>query len=290
MNYKNLTIGIVTFKSEKVIFNCLDSIKKFKNIIIFDNSNDKKLKFQIKKKYPHIKFILSKKNIGFGAGYNQIIKITKSKYFFLISPDTILNSNCVKNLMIVAKKLKGNFNICAPKSNEINYGFFDNGKIPYGKFKDKIFKVDYVKGFAMFFNLKKFHNKKIFDQNIFLYLEEIDLCKRIKKYNGNIYIVKKAYIKHLFAKSSNIGFEYDKCRNWHWMWSKTYFNLKHKTFINSFFKAFLDIIKNFIYGLACSLFNSKKSLIYLLRASGTFNALIGNKSWYRPELMSRKFN
>ena len=34
MNYNNLTIGIVTFKSEKVIFNCLKSIKKFKNIII----------------------------------------------------------------------------------------------------------------------------------------------------------------------------------------------------------------------------------------------------------------
>ena len=53
MNYNNLTIGIVTFKSEKVIFNCLKSIKKFKNIIIFDNSNDKNLRIQIKKKFPH---------------------------------------------------------------------------------------------------------------------------------------------------------------------------------------------------------------------------------------------
>ncbi len=82
MHYKNLTIGLVTFKSEKVIFNCLKSIKNFKNIIILDNSNDKLLKNIVKKKYPHIKFILSKKNNGFGAGYNQIISQSNTKYFF----------------------------------------------------------------------------------------------------------------------------------------------------------------------------------------------------------------
>ena len=34
MNYNQITIGLVTFKSEKVIFNCLKSIKSIKNIII----------------------------------------------------------------------------------------------------------------------------------------------------------------------------------------------------------------------------------------------------------------
>ena len=44
MNYNQITVGIVTFRSENVIFNCLNSIKKIRNIIIFDNSNDKVLK------------------------------------------------------------------------------------------------------------------------------------------------------------------------------------------------------------------------------------------------------
>ena len=43
MNYNDITVGIVTFKSEKVIFQCLKSITKIKKIIIFDNSNVKKL-------------------------------------------------------------------------------------------------------------------------------------------------------------------------------------------------------------------------------------------------------
>ena len=64
MNYNDITVGIVTFKSEKVIFQCLKSIKKIKKIIIFDNSNDIKLKNKVTKIYPKIKFILSKKNLG----------------------------------------------------------------------------------------------------------------------------------------------------------------------------------------------------------------------------------
>ena len=40
MNYKDITVGIVSFKSEKVLLKCLKSIKYIKNIIIFDNFND----------------------------------------------------------------------------------------------------------------------------------------------------------------------------------------------------------------------------------------------------------
>mgnify|MGYP002701281946 FL=1 len=58
MNYNQITVGIVTFRSENVIFNCLKSIKKIENIIILDNSNDETLKKKIKKKYPKIKIIL----------------------------------------------------------------------------------------------------------------------------------------------------------------------------------------------------------------------------------------
>ena len=64
MNYNQITVGIVTFRSENIIFNCLKSIKKIENIIILDNSNDEILKKKIKKKYPKIKIILSKKNLG----------------------------------------------------------------------------------------------------------------------------------------------------------------------------------------------------------------------------------
>ena len=45
MNYNQITVGIVTFKSENVIFNCLKSIKKIKNIINLDTNIQIKLDF-----------------------------------------------------------------------------------------------------------------------------------------------------------------------------------------------------------------------------------------------------
>jgi len=70
MNIKDITVGIVTFRSEKVIFKCLKSLENIKKIIILDNSNDLILKEKINKIYPHINFILSKKNNGYGSGNN----------------------------------------------------------------------------------------------------------------------------------------------------------------------------------------------------------------------------
>ena len=77
MNYSDITVSIVTFKSEKVIFKCLKSIKKVKKIIIFDNSNDISLKKAVINKYPNIEYILSNKNIGYGAAHNKVFKLAK---------------------------------------------------------------------------------------------------------------------------------------------------------------------------------------------------------------------
>ena len=281
MNYNDVTIGIVTFKSEKVIFNCLKSIKNIKKIIIFDNSNDIELKHKILKKYPKIQFIVSKKNLGYGGGNNQILKKSKTKYFFLLSPDTILKKKCEQELMKQINKIK-DFSLIAPFAKEKNFGYFQENK----KIKNKnLLEVDYVKGFAMLFNTKKIKKFKMFDENIFLYLEEIDLCKRLRKKNHKIYVCKNAKIVHIGAKSSNLGFEYEKCRDWHWMWSKVYFDKKHfGTFyaVNKyFFQIIKDIFKLIIFSM---MLNRKKVFISYLRLSGIFNSLLGNSSWYRPKI------
>ena len=281
MNYKDITIGIVTYKSESVIFNCLDSIKKIKNVIIFDNSKDIALKNRIKKKYPHIKFIISSKNSGYGSGNNSIIKICNTPYIYILSPDTILNKNNEVELLRAIKKKK-DFSIIAPLAKENNFGNFSEKLID--KKKD-IYEVDFVKGFAMLFNKKKIKSIGMFDENIFLYLEEIDLCKRLRIINEKIYICKKSKIRHLGAKSSDIGFDYEKCRNWHWMWSQVYFEKKFQNNLKVNVKYFFKLISN-ILRLVIFLFllNKKQAIISYFRFSGIFNGLIGKKSWYRPFL------
>ena len=282
MNYSDITVGIVTFKSDKVIFQCLKSIKKIKKIIIFDNSNDIKLKNKIAKIYPKIKFILSKKNLGYSKANNKLINFSKSKYFFVLSPDAILKKNCESELLKLIKSKKYNFSIIAPIAKENNFGFFDKNRNTYNK---HFIEVDYVKGFAMLINKIKIKKIGLFDENFFLYLEEIDLCKRLLSKNEKIYVSKYAKIIHLGAKSSDLGFEYEKCRSWHWMWSKFYYNKKHKGYIFSFIKTFptfiFSILKYFFYTFSG---NKNKKEIYKMRILGNFNSYLLRNSFYRPQI------
>ena len=284
MNYNDITVGIVTFKSEKVIFQCLKSITKIKKIIIFDNSNDKILCQKINKKYPNIKCILSKSNIGYGAANNRVFKAATTPYVFILNPDTILDKNCIKQLISQSRVLKNKFAILSPSTKVKNYGYFKdsrNTKLIYKNILD----VDFVRGFSMLVNLSKIKKVGFFDKNFFLYLEEIDLCKRLKENFEKIYIIKNAKIKHLGAKSSNIGFEFDKCRNWHWMWSNVYYDIKNHSYIFAFNKSILKVVKYYLKALFfLILFQKEKCLISFMRGSGLLNSLIGKKSWYRPTI------
>ena len=284
MNYNDITIGIVTFKSEKVIFQCLKSITKIKKIIIFDNSNDKILCQKINKKYPNIKCILSKSNIGYGAANNRVFKAATTPYVFILNPDTILDKNCIKQLISQSRVLKNKFAILSPSTKVKNYGYFkdsQNTKLIYKNILD----VDFVRGFSMLVNLSKIKKVGSFDKNFFLYLEEIDLCKRLKENFEKIYIIKNAKIKHLGAKSSNIGFEFDKCRNWHWMWSNVYYDIKNHSYVFAFKKSILKVVKYHLKALFfLILFQKEKCLISFMRGSGLLNSLIGKKSWYRPTI------
>ena len=289
MNYLDITAVIVTYKSDKVIFKCLDSIRHIKKIIVVDNSNDFDLKKKILRKFPNINFILSKKNLGYGGGNNLALKITPTKYALILNPDTILSSNCIYELKLLAKKINNNFSIIAPiiaKKDNKNYGFFDakNNHHKSAKTKD-YFKVDYVKGFAMFLNLQKINKIKYFDENFFMYLEEIDLCKRLHNIGENIYVTKKGVVKHAGAKSSNLGFDFEINRNWHWMWSKVYYSTKHDGFFIARMLAIPVMLKLLSKCLLNIVFFRKRSfLISFYRLWGLFSSYIGLKSFYRIKL------
>ena len=280
MNYNDITIGIVSFKSEKVIFECLKSIKKINKIIIFDNLKDKILQKKVKKFYPKIKFILSKKNLGYGKANNKIIKICKTKFLFILNPDTILKKYCEHEMLRSIKKLKNNFSIISPISNEKNYNL---EKKKNKTTKDKIADVDFVKGFAMLINIKEIKKIGMFDENIFLYLEEIDLCKRLKFLDKKICLAPNIYVKHFAGKSHDPNFS-DKMeiqRNWHYMWSLFYFNKKYKGFLYAFKITIGKFISAFFKLIIFFIINKKKHQIYKHRFLGLLNSYLNKKSKFR---------
>ena len=285
LSLNNLTFIIVTFKSEHIIHECIMSLPKNSKIIIIENSNDQKLKKDLEERYSKIKVIVQG-NSGMGSANNKGIRLCETDYAFVINPDVKFYKNTLQELIDFSSKID-DYSILAPISDDVRYPNYQIKMKNKNNDKNDYLNVDSVDGFAMLINKRKFKDNIYFDENFFLYLENDDMCHRIKKENNKIYVLKKAKINHLGGKSPSIVYEneIEYSRNWHWMWSKFYFNKKHYGYLKAFTITFptmiTSIIKFFYYFVT---FNKYKKKIYLMRFLGLLNSMYGKNSWYRPQI------
>jgi len=283
--FKDTTILIVTFKSEKIIFKTLKNISKKFKILIAENSNNVILKKKIEKKYLNCKVFNTGKNLGVSKAINFLLKKVNTKYSIFITPDAFPAKDCFDKLYNVAKKIN-NAAILSP-NNKLEkekklYGFYNSKEKNINSSND-IINVDWVLGGVMFFNNN--HLKKIgyFDENFFLDYEEIDLCLRAKKNFFNVLFCKKIFTYNLKHQSSDQNyFMLKKLRAWHHGWSMHYFYKKHfilKKYLKFPLLILVTTIVKFFYQL--TRLDTNKMTIHLFFINGFLNSLLKKKSNFR---------
>ena len=281
MSIKDITIVIASFKSEKKIKDCLNSIDKQAKVLVIENSNNLSFKENLEKEFSNVECVLAGANIGYGSANNIGLKKVKTKYALILNPDATLHPSALENFIKATEKIY-DFAIMAP--------YIQEEKDKFDKKNDlkniSPVEVGNVKGFAMFLNISEFREVGFFDENFFFYFEEIDLCKRLINHGKKIYLIPEIKIDHGggLSHDQSINVEMELSRNWHWMWSTFNYHKKYKGFFVSFFiilpKMSSAIMKVLIYTL---IFNKKKK-IYYQRLSGLINAIMGKSSWYRPKV------
>ncbi len=279
MNNKDITAVITSFRSENKILNCIESLGKDIKIIVIENSNNTQLKEKLEKDYSNLNCILSDENLGYAKGNNLGLSLVKTKFALIINPDAAADEDTINNFLSTAK-IKSDFAIIAPYIQEEK----SNVNLETAK---GIFQVKSVKGFAMFLNLEQFKNIGYFDENFFIYFEEIDLCKRLIKNNKQIFLDTNIKINHKGGTShdNSINYEMEKSRNWHWMWSSFYFHKKHYGYFIALFKISPKLISALFKMIFFKLTSNKqKKDIYYCRFDGLLNSILLKKSWYRPNI------
>ncbi|OUX32499.1 MAG: hypothetical protein CBE28_01495 [Pelagibacteraceae bacterium TMED268] len=288
----DLTIIIVTYRTdEKILTDCINSIENNIKIKIIENSSEFNLKEKFERKYPNISIHCTGKNLGMGSGNNFGLKFVDTRYVLILNPDTICEKNFFPNIETFFKKNIDFSIIGATYKNQQNFhssGYFEENINPINAVdQNGLQKVDWVIGCSMIIDLNKFPNKKLFDENFFLYFEEFDLCKRIKDQGGNVFVSKELIIDHLGNKSSSqadpvLGIDTEKLRNWHWMWSTFYFHKKNYGYFSAFRKTYGKIIRSFFKVIFFTItFNKIQKSVYLSRLLGLLSSMLGKKSSYR---------
>lgn len=224
----DLSVIIVNYKGQRHLKNCFDSLYEnlsgldFEIIVFDNNSTDESCKY-IRQNYPNVVLLESKINHGFGKGNNEAVKRARGEYLLLINNDTIV----LDSLLPVLNYLKSDKSIGVVGINMLNAnkdyipaaGNFPNIRNMFmlkkllqinqeflsGTFSKTQYDVDWLGG--SFLMLPKIIYDKIggFDEAYFMYVEDVDFCKRIAN-NGykRVFLPSYNYIHFVgFSKVNN---------------------------------------------------------------------------------------
>jgi len=166
-------------------------------IIIVDNASTDGTVGLIRKRYPDVKVIARKENIGSGA-HNDALKIAKGEYLFFTDSDMKFEKHCLENFYNTAKRMGKNV-ILSPtlydydKKNKLmpSYSTFSRSFYPVfvrPEDNDLKFKEVFMAGFIFMHRDTAKNLRYIFDNDYFLYAEDFDLCLRMRLQGIKLYI------------------------------------------------------------------------------------------------------
>ncbi len=233
----DLSIVIVNFHTEKYLAACLSSLfvdnaKVNFEVILVDNGSDPQALSSLKKKFPQIKLLSPRTNPGFGKANNLGAKSARGKYLLFLNPDTLVPPDTISTVLTAVKDLPhlGAYSCqlrFADSSIQPTGGYFPTlpRLFSWQIFSDfppfsyfirpvhlrasaftKAFSPDWLQGAFLLIPRLAFSKIGGFDEQIFMYAEDIDICLRLKQAGLNIYYQPAPFITHLQSKASSSSF------------------------------------------------------------------------------------
>ena len=286
-----LSIVIVNYNVEFFLEQCLYSVRRSLQgiegevFVVDNNSVDGSLKM-LAEKFPEVKVIANKENVGFSRANNQAIRISTGEYVLLLNPDTVVEddtfSKCIAfmdahpdagGLGVKMVDGKGNF---LPESKRglptpaaAFYKMFGLAKLfPHSKrfahyymghlSNDETNECEILAGAFMLMRRETLDKVGLLDETFFMYGEDIDLSYRITQGGYKNYYFPETRIIHYKGESTkktsvNYVFVFYKAME---IFAKKHFGQKRafwfSFFINMaiYFKAFLALISQLFHKIA----------------------------------------
>ena len=253
---KEITVIVTLYKTPEDKLRSLQQYKNYK-VLIFDQSTQINLKKKIQN-YSKIncQYYFSKKNIGLPKASNFLLSKVKTKYCLFTQPDIEINNRSIQNLKRPFKHKK-----------EVIFAgpiFLHKKKNTKMKKKYKIKKK--LNAACMLCDTKKLKQIGFFDEDFFLYWEDVFLMRKINSSKFKMTQVLNSYAKHSSSQSTAKTDEVNFIRNLNFKYGELLFDFKTKKFRT--LKMIRQIIQNMIYCIFNLILLRKK--IFLNNLSNIF--------------------
>ena len=219
---KELIIGIPVYNGKNVVMKCLDNITKYtKNvdyeIRIFDNASTDDTINIIENKYPEVKIIKSKKNIGYAGALNKLFSATESKYIAFINSDIFIRDNAFLKIIKFMEEnpnaalsspilnqpgqgLKRNFGIIFPNLFTVFLDYTGISRFIPKRIPKHLAQVSYLEGTFMVMKREIMEKYGFFDEKFFLFMEDLDFQIRMKG-KEKVFILPEIIVDHIWGGS-----------------------------------------------------------------------------------------
>ena len=311
----DLSIIIVSYKGEARLKKCLEALNSFtgKNfsteVIIVDNRSDDETIIKIEKQFPKFRFIYNEINGGFANGCNMGSKIATGEFLLFLNPDTVASESEVEKLLQTAKQNPAFSILSCRQVNENGKECVVSGPFPrvfnLTGFQRAIFKhltpdtgcmtpefsfPDWISGSVVMIRKELFQKVEGFDEDFWMYFEDVDLCRRIRNISGEIAFCRNITIEHNHGGSSRINLKTASLTKTEVHISRHIYISKHKTGPDKVLIQTFLILNNLISGGLMALsgllvfFIPKvfsRTLIFL-RLISYYTGSIFRRSWISP--------
>ena len=275
--YKDITLILVTYRSENLILKNLEVLKKFP-VVIIDNSNSDELE-KIILDYKNIDLIKSSKNLGYGVANNLGVSKATTPFILIINPDILINEDAISDLFKNFLNDPENIGILGPSLYDKEMKRRTNGTVSYFDQLNGI-KVSnlpnniptyntcckFLIGCCYLMKRDFFNSLGGFDENFFMYFEDNDLCDRSFKKGKYIMEIPSSKFIHLEnASSKKKFFTNSKLSIIHKISFYIYLNKNRnlRFLIFNLIRNFVDYFQRFIFNLI--LLRPRKSYKNFLR-------------------------
>lgn len=104
MNSIDITVSIISYNTKDLLRACLNSIYRNREgidygIIVVENNSSDGSADMVRARFPKVKLIINRENVGFARANNQVIKRSKGKYILLLNSDTVVISDAIRKMV-----------------------------------------------------------------------------------------------------------------------------------------------------------------------------------------------
>jgi hypothetical protein len=323
----DLSIIIVSYKGYERLRQCLDSLNSFTGkklsteVIIVNNSPGDEAINGFNGLYPGFRFISNEINGGYAHGCNKGVSFASGRFILILNPDTVATEGAVEELMRIAESNPGFMITSCRQVNEkgresiawgpfpdfsnltgflravFRSGYQGQQKTKEGFSKD-IFFPDWISGSVVLLSRENYLRLKGFDEDFWMYFEDVDLCKRARDGGGEVAFCSSVTIEHNHGGSSRINNSTASLTKAEVLISRHIYFSKHKSGFQKILIQLFLVINNLIsFGLAAVagllfFFIPKlflRTLIFLKLTEYYYGALISG-SWVSPRSVNFKRN